>query len=213
MSLFITFEGPEGSGKTTQIGLLVAKLEAQGYAVRTTREPGGTQIGNAVRNLVLDNARTEMSPRAEALLFNAARAQLVAEVIAPALQRDEIVVCDRYSDSTLAYQGYGRCQDLAELRQLAAFATGDLAPDITIFLDVDPAVGLQRKEADADCEWNRMEEEALEFHAAARNGYLALAAAASQRWLVIDALKPIQQVAQEIWARVAAEFALLEVKA
>ena len=207
MSLFITFEGPEGSGKTTQIRLLVAKLESQGHTVLTTREPGGTEIGNAIRDLVLDAGRTEMSPRSEALLFNAARAQLVDEVIRPALAAGITVICDRYGDSTLAYQGYGRGQDLNTLRRLAAFATGKLTPDITFFLDVNPELGLQRKEASGDEEWNRMEEQAVSFHIAARNGYLELAKSEPLRWLVVDACRPIDEVAYDIRVRVENEFA------
>ena len=200
MSLFITFEGPEGSGKSTQIGLLAAALEAA-QPVLVTREPGGTRIGNAIRSLLLDPAHTEMSPRAETLLFNAARAQIVDEVIRPALARGEIVLCDRYADSTLAYQGFGHGQPLEPLRQLGAYATAGLTPDLTIYLDIAVAAGLARKRAGAVDEWNRMEEKALAFHEAVRRGYLALAAQ-STRWLVIDATQPIAVIHSQIMQQV-----------
>jgi dTMP kinase len=201
---FITFEGPEGSGKTTQIRLLAAALEERSWRVLATREPGGSNIGNAVRSILLDSANTEMSARAETLLFNAARAQLVDEVIRPALDRGSIVLCDRYADSTLAYQGYGRGQALEPLRRLGNYATGGLAPDLTIFLDIDPREGLQRKEDGAIEEWNRMEDQALAFHQAARNGYLELAGEAPQRWLIVDASQDAAAVHKAIMQRVEA---------
>lgn len=204
MGRFITFEGPEGSGKTTQIRLLAAALKERGWRVLATREPGGSNIGNAVRSILLDSANTEMSPRAEALLFNAARAQLVDEVIRPALDQGFIVLCDRYADSTLAYQGYGHGQVLEPLRRLGDYATGGLAPDLTIFLDIDPQEGLQRKEDGAIEEWNRMEDQALAFHQAARNGYLELARKTPQRWLVVDANQETTAVHDAIMQRVEA---------
>ncbi len=200
LSLFITFEGPEGSGKSTQIGQLATALATR-RRVLVTREPGGTRIGNAIRNLLLDPIHTEMSPRAETLLFNAARAQIVDEVIRPALARGEIVLCDRYADSTLAYQGFGHGQPLEPLRQLATYATAGLTPDLTIFLDIDVEAGLARKRAGAAEEWNRMEEKALAFHEAVRRGYLALAAA-SPRWLVIDATQPASTIHNQIMQQV-----------
>lgn len=202
MSLFITFEGPEGSGKTTQIGLLAARLTQRGLRVVTTREPGGTHIGNAIRSILLDARHTEMSPRAETLLFNAARAQLVDEVIRPALADGQIVLCDRYADSTLAYQGYGHSQDLDQLRELGAYATGGLKPDLTIYLNIDPAAGLQRKQAGEAEEWNRMEERALAYHQVVRQGYLALAAAEPERWLTVDATRSVEEIHAEISAAV-----------
>jgi dTMP kinase len=201
LSRFITFEGPEGSGKTTQIALLADALRGQGRSVVTTREPGGTRIGDAIRSVLLNSAHVEMSPRAEALLFNAARAQLVDEVIQPALVRGDDVLCDRYGDSTLAYQGYGHGRSIAELRQLIAYATHGLAPDLTIYLDLDVHTGLARKRTGTGDAWNRMEEKALAFHEAVRDGYLALAAE-SPRWLVVDAGQPVATVAAAIWARV-----------
>jgi dTMP kinase len=194
VSLFITFEGPEGSGKTTQIHLLENFLKAREFAILVTREPGGTTIGNAIRTIVLDPNHTEMSPRTEVLLFNAARAQIVDQVIRPALTSGRIVLCDRYADSTLAYQGYGHGQDLVWLRRIVNFATGGLQPDLTIFLDIDPAAGLSRKRGGATEEWNRMEQKALAFHQTVRQGYLQLAAAEPARWLVVDAAQEIEPI-------------------
>ncbi len=207
VSLFITFEGPEGSGKTTQITLLADHLSGQGEAVLMTREPGGTTIGDAIRTVLLTPQHTEMSPRAETLLFNAARAQIVDEVIQPALAAGQIVLCDRYADSTLAYQGYGHGQALAPLRTLADYATGGLTPDLTLYFDIDPAAGLQRKRHGDIEEWNRMEERALAFHQAVRAGYLALAAADPARWIVIDATQSPQAIQAEIRALLARRLA------
>jgi dTMP kinase len=201
VSLFITFEGPEGSGKSTQIRRLAAALESQQCPVLVTREPGGTTIGNAIRAVLLDPARTEMSARAETLLFNAARAQLVDQVIRPALDAGKVVLCDRYADSTLAYQGYGHGQPLEALRALGEYATGGLTPDLTIFLDIEVAEGLRRKQAGGAEEWNRMEEKAIAFHRAVHAGYLQLAAADPQRWLVVDARQSVDNVHAAILAR------------
>lgn len=202
VSLFITFEGPEGSGKTTQIRLLADLLEAEGLAVTMTREPGGTRIGNSVRAILLDPAHTEMSPRAESLLFQAARAQIVDEVIRPALAAGAVVLCDRYADSTLAYQGYGHGQPLEPLRQLGAYATGGLTPKLTVYFDIDVQAGLARKRAGAAEEWNRMENKALAFHQRVREGYLRLAAEESDRWLVVDASQPVEAIHAAVAARV-----------
>ncbi|PKO23913.1 MAG: dTMP kinase [Chloroflexi bacterium HGW-Chloroflexi-1] len=202
MGLFITFEGPEGSGKTTQIHQLAAWLGAIGRDVLTTREPGGTRLGDAVRRLLLDPHHTEMRPETEILLFSAARAQIVGEVIRPHLARGGVVLCDRFADSTLAYQGYGRRLDLNTLRMITAFATGDLAPDLTICLDLPALEGLRRKQGCDQGEWNRMEREKLEFHERVRQGYLSLAAAEPARWLVLDALRPVEEIQNEIRERV-----------
>jgi len=204
MGRFITFEGPEGSGKSTQIRLLAAALEEQGLGVLATREPGGTLIGDAVRTILLDARNTRMSPRTEALLFSAARAQLVDEVIRPALAAGLLVLCDRYADSTLAYQGYGHGQPLEPLRQLGRYATGDLTPDLTIFLDIDSLEGLRRKQSGAAEEWNRMEQQQLAFHQAVRAGYLALARADQARWHVVDAGQDAATIHRAILARVMA---------
>jgi dTMP kinase len=202
MGLFITFEGPEGGGKTTQIQLLAGWLLGLGREVLTTREPGGTRIGDAIRGALLDSRFTEMEPATEVLLFSAARAQIVAEIIRPKLERGGVVLCDRFADSTLAYQGYGRQLDLAALRMITAFATADLTPDLTVLLDLPVSEGLRRKQGCDAAEWNRMERERQEFHERVRQGYLALAATQPDRWLVVDATRPVPDVQAEIRRRV-----------
>jgi len=204
MGLFITFEGPEGSGKTTQIRLVAEWLSDQGLDVLTTREPGGTRIGEAIREVLLSPAHTEMCAEAEILLFSAARAQIVRETLQPHLARGGVVLCDRFADSTLAYQGYGRLLDLDTLRQITLFATGGLVPALTICLDLPVAEGLRRKQGGDQVEWNRMERERLDFQERVRRGFLALAAAEPQRWLVLDALREIAVIQAEIRQRVAA---------
>jgi len=204
LSLFITFEGPEGSGKTTQLKLLAEWLREQGYDVLATREPGGTAISEAIRAILLDPAHTEMRPEAEILLFSAARAQIVGQVIRPHLERGGVVLCDRYADSTLAYQGYGHGLDLDILRRITAFATGGLVPDLTIYLDIPIEEGLRRKATGEAREWNRMEAQTLAFHRRVREGYLEMAAAEPDRWLVVDASQPIADVQAAIRQRVAA---------
>jgi dTMP kinase len=206
--LFVTFEGPEGSGKTTQIQLLGAWLRERAYDVLSTREPGGTRISNVIRDLVLDPANVEMQPEAEFLLFSAARAQLVAEIIRPHLLAGGVVLCDRYADSSLAYQGYGRGLSLASLCQITAFATGDLVPDLTVYLDLPTDDGLRRKQDGDAGEWNRMEREQRAFHERVRAGYLALAAAEPARWLVLDARQSVDDVAGQIRELVAARLGL-----
>ncbi len=191
--MFITFEGPEGSGKTTQIRLLAAYLRACGHDVVTAREPGGTPIGDQIRACLHDTANTAMSPTAEVLLYSASRAQLVAEVIRPALAAGRVVLCDRYADSTMAYQGYGRGLDRSMLATLTAIATGGLSPDLTLLLDMDVARGLTRRRDEGE-EMNRLDLEAVEFHNRVRAGYLALAAAEPARWQRIDADAPVADV-------------------
>lgn len=203
MGLFVAFEGPEGSGKTTQIQLLAAWLVAAGLNVLTTREPGGTRIGDAARRILLDREHTEMQPETEILLFSAARAQIVGQVIRPQLNAGGVVLCDRFSDSTLAYQGYGRKLDLPALRLITTFATGGLRPDKVIYLDLPVTEGLRRKQNGDGSEWNRMECEQQEFHERVRRGYLALAAAEPDRWLVLDALAPIDLIQRQIRAQIA----------
>ncbi len=192
--LFVTFEGPEGAGKSTQVALLGERLAADGYAVSRLREPGGTALGDRLRALLLHEGDLDTQDRAEALLYAAARAQLVAERIRPALGSGEVVLCDRYADSTLAYQGYGRGLPVDELAEVQRFAVGDLWPDLTVLLDLPVAVGLARKraaEGTAAGEWTRFEAEAREFHERVRAGYLALAQREPARWLVLDARAPI----------------------
>ncbi len=205
MGVFITFEGPEGSGKSTQIRLLAAYLRAHGHRVLTTREPGGTPIGDQIRAVLHDVRNTEMVPEAEILLYSASRAQLVAQAIRPALQEGTIVLSDRFADSTMAYQGYGRGLSLTALRQITAFATGGLEPDLTIFLDCPVREGLRRKQQAlqrGEGEWNRLDQEAEAFHQRVRQGYLQLAAAEPGRWRVIDAARPVPQVQAEVQAAV-----------
>ena len=170
--MFITLEGPEGSGKTSHIPHLVEFLREKGYSVFPTREPGGTSIGEQVREVLHDLKNTEMHPRTETLLYQAARAQFVEEVIKLRLDAGEIVISDRYADSTLAYQGFGHEQNLEEVRALIHYATGGLKPDMTILLDLDVEIGLARK-TNAD-EWNRLDAYTVEFHQRVRKGYLAL---------------------------------------
>lgn len=194
--MFITFEGPEGSGKTCQIAELFTFLKQQGYPVLLTREPGGTSIGDQIRTILSDLENTEMRPRTEILLFQASRAQLVEQVIMPHLAEGGIVLCDRYADSTLAYQGYGHQEDLDALRSLIAFATRGLKPDLTLFLDVDVEVGLRRRAKGGD--WNRLDAYAVAFHQRVRQGYLQLAREEPERWTLIDAAQPLEQVQEEI---------------
>jgi dTMP kinase len=191
--VFITLEGPEGSGKTSQVPLLADFLRQQGGDIITTREPGGTAIGDQIRSVLTNLGNTAMQPRTEILLFLAARAQLVEQVIRPALAEGKIVLCDRYGDSTLAYQGYGHGLDLNQLRQLLRFATGGLKPDLTLLLDVDVEAGLRRKLYSGG-EWNRLDAYAVAFHQRVRQGYHALAQSEPQRWVVIDANQPPEMV-------------------
>lgn len=197
---FVTFEGIEGSGKTTQIKLLLPWLSEIGKSVLPTREPGGTVIGDEIREILLNPSHTEMTPEAEILLFSAARAQIVHEVIRPHLEQGWIVLCDRFFDSTFAYQGYGLGLSLDALRKITMFATGGLKPDLTIYLDMDVEKGLRRK-AQTPGEWNRMEAKELAFHQRVRKGYLTLARAEPQRWLVIDADQPVDVIQAQIRER------------
>ena len=199
MSCFITFEGPEGCGKTTQARRLAAMLAARGVRVLLTREPGGTPIAEQIRQVLLRPDNDAMLPPTEALLYLAARAQHTGEVIRPALAAGTTVICDRYTDSTLAYQGHGHGLPLAELARMDDFATGGLRPDLTIYLDLPVAVGLARKQG---AEWNRLEEQALAFHERVRAGYLALAAAEPRRWVVLDARADLAALQALIWREV-----------
>jgi dTMP kinase len=197
---FISFEGPDGAGKTTQLRLLAARLEAAGHTVICTREPGGTPLGEQLRTLILPRADTTNDPVAELLLLNAARAQLVAQVIRPALAAGAIVLADRYADATLAYQGYGRGADLAELRTVIAIATRGLQPDRTFLLDMPIEASLRRLAArGAENFFDRM---GPEFRQRVRNGFLTLAQGEPQRWVVIDGAQAEEAVAQRIWESV-----------
>jgi dTMP kinase len=183
--MFITLEGPEGSGKTSHIPYLVEYLREKGYTVFPTREPGGTSIGEQIREVIHDLKNAEMHPRTETLLYQAARAQIVEEVIRPRLKAGEIVLSDRYADSTIAYQGYGHQQNLEQVRALITYATGSLVPDLTVLLDLDVEVGLSRKRK-AD-EWNRLDAYTVEFHQRVRAGYLEMVKKEPGRWVTIDA--------------------------
>jgi dTMP kinase len=201
MSLFITFEGPEGCGKTTQIKLLAEALTARGCNVLSLREPGGTSIGDQIREVLHDLRNTEMHARAEILLYNAARAQIVEQRIKPQLAAGGIVLCDRFADSTLAYQGYGRRLDLADVRHIVAFATQNLKPDLTLYLDIDVETGLARRRTGGG-EWNRMDDQTVEFYRRVRQGYRLLMAEEPQRWVSIDAARGVAEVQRDIWALV-----------
>ena len=195
--MFITLEGPDGSGKTKQIQPLANFLKEKGFTVFTAREPGGTAIGDQVRYILMNLDNTSMRPRTETLLFCAARAQLVEEVIRPHLEKGEVVLLDRYADSTMAYQGYGHQNDLALIKNLLVFATGGLKPDLTLLLDVDPEVGLRRRQVGGG-EWNRLDAYQLQYHQRVRQGYLKMAAAEPDRWRVIDASQPPDMVKSRI---------------
>ena len=190
--MFITLEGPEGSGKTSQLPSLADFLRGEGYEVLTTREPGGTPISDQIREILTSMKNQELQPRTEILLFLAARAQLVEEVIKPALAAGKIVLCDRYGDSTLAYQGYGHGLDLAILKQMLGFATDHLKPDLSLLLDLDVEAGLARKKKIS--EWNRLDAYEVQFHQRVRNGYHALIQAEPLRWKTIDATLPWDEV-------------------
>ena len=190
--MFITLEGPEGSGKSSQLPDLAEFLRGQGWDVLTTREPGGTPIGDQIRQILMRLDNQELHPRTEILLFLASRAQLVEQVIKPALREGKLVLSDRFGDSTLAYQGYGHGIDLATLRAMLDFATDMLKPDLTLLLDVDVEIGLQRKRKED--EWNRLDAYELAFHQRVREGYHELCRQEPERWRVIDAMQPKEAV-------------------
>jgi len=195
--MFITLEGPEGSGKSCQIPPLAEFVRRRGFEVLTTREPGGTEIGDQVRQVILNLKNTDMNPRTEILLFCAARAQLVEQVIRPALARGVVVISDRYADSTLAYQGFGHRMDLETLRQILSFTTGGLKPDLTLLLDVDVEEGLRRRRCSGG-EWNRLDAYEVAFHKRVREGYHRLIEAEPARWQIVDANLPLDTVQENI---------------
>lgn len=198
MGLFITFEGGEGCGKSTQSRLLLKKLEQQNIPVVLTHEPGGTALGNELRKTLKRKGDSSISPQAELFLLAASRAQLVADVIHPALEEGKVVVCDRFTHSTMVYQGYGRGLDFTAIKMVNNMATRYLNPDLIIFLDISPEQGLARKQSLKD----RFELEDLSFHRRVREGYLKMAAAEPDRWLVINASLPKGKIAKIIWDRV-----------
>ena len=220
MSLFISFEGPEGSGKSTQVRRLYERLAGEGYSTIRTKEPGGTPISEMIRRILLDLRHGEMDATTETLLFAAARAQHVAELIRPFLAARGIVVCDRFADSTYAYQGYGLGRDLQELRAITQIATGGLVPDVTIYLDIPVDAGLDRKRVAAGRtsahsplsrpaqaadsqpppqEWNRLDARELAFHERVRAGYRELIEAEPDRWLRFDGRLDRDTLADMIW--------------
>jgi dTMP kinase len=194
--MFITLEGPEGSGKTSHIPHLVQHLREKGHTVFPTREPGGTSIGEQIREVLHNLKNAEMNPRTETLLYQAARAQFVEQILRPHLTAGELVLSDRYADSTIAYQGYGHQQNLEQVRALVQYATGGLVPDLTILLDLDVDLGLRRKKK-AD-EWNRLDAYTVEFHERVRAGYLELAKREPGRWVVVDASQSWEKVQEEL---------------
>jgi dTMP kinase len=197
--LFITLEGGDGTGKSTQSALIGEWFTAQGREVVFTREPGGTDLGNELRGIVL-HSRGHIAPRAEALLYAADRAHHVATVVRPALERGAVVIQDRYLDSSVAYQGAGRVLDPDEVRHLSMWATEGLVPDVTIVLDLDPSVGRERLDA-ANKQFDRLEAEALEFHTRVRDAYLSMAAVEPERFLVVDATLDRDAIRDAIVAR------------
>jgi len=198
LGLFIAFEGGEGCGKSTQSRLLLKKFEQQNIPAVLTHEPGGTALGNELRKALKRKRGSFISPRAELFLVAASRAQLMAEVIRPALEEGKVVICDRFAHSTLVYQGYGRGLDFTAIKMVNNMATGYLNPDLIILLDISPDQGLARKQSLKD----RFELEDLSFHRRVREGYLKMAAAEPDRWLVIDASLPKAKIAEIIWDRV-----------
>jgi dTMP kinase len=201
--LFITFEGTEGCGKSTQIKALAARLQREGQQVLQTREPGGTPLGEAVRHLLQhDQAGEGMSPEAELLLFTASRAQLTRERILPAIAKGEVVLCDRFMDSTTVYQGVARQIDAEAVATINRFAVGEARPDLTILIDLSPEVGMARVHARSNGQLDRMEQEAIEFFQAVRAGYLKLAESEPQRFLVLDGTASVEALEQQIWAAV-----------
>lgn len=205
MSCFITFEGPDGSGKTTQLQLLHRYLVRAGCPVLLVREPGGTDIGDQIRNVLHDTRNVSMLPNAEVLLYSASRAQLVGQIIRPALEAGSVVLCDRYAEATMAYQGYGHGLDLELLKAITTFATEGLRPDLIVYLDIEIEEGLRRKKSSFQAgqgEWNRMDQKELEFHRRARAGYLQMVSAEPGRWFALDATRSIASLQHSIRRRV-----------
>jgi dTMP kinase len=194
--MFITFEGPEGSGKTSQMAELAEYLVQSKYDILTTREPGGTSIGDQIRAILLAMENQNMHPRTETLLFQASRAQLVEELIRPHLARGGLVLCDRYADSTIAYQGYGYKVDVGQVRAIVDFATGRLVPDLTLLLDIDVEEGLRRRSGAGGL--NRLDAYELAFHQRVREGYMHMAQSDPPRWVVINASRSFNKVQADL---------------
>ena len=192
--MFITLEGPEGSGKTTAVKAAVTKLQELGYQVVQTREPGGTPIAEQIRNVILDKANTKMDPRTEALLYAASRRQHLVEKVWPAIKEGKIVICDRYLDSSLAYQGGARGLGVDNILNVNLFATENTYPDLTLLFDIKPELGLERIARNSDREVNRLDLEKIEFHNKVRQTFLDLSKKYPDRYVVIDASKSIEEV-------------------
>lgn len=199
---FITFEGPEGAGKTTIIQMLHQSLQNIGYSTLVTREPGGIKIAEEIRKIILNPEHKEMDPRTEALLYAAARRQHLAEKVIPALDEGKVVLCDRFVDSSLAYQGFARGLGMKEVYQINEFAINGLMPHLTFYLDIDPEIGLKRINQNQGREINRLDLEKLEFHYQVREGYLDLLKRFPDRICLIDAHRPIDEVHQEIYQKI-----------
>lgn len=197
---FITFEGPEGAGKTTILKRIAEKFKEQGVSILATREPGGSDIAEKIRNLILDPKHTEMNARTEALLYAAARSQHFVEKIEPALMEGKIVLCDRFIDSSLAYQGVGRSLGIDEVYDINVFAIGNKMPDYTILFDLEPEVGLARIHAHTEREVNRLDVESIAFHKSVRAAYLQLAKKYSDRIKIVNADRPIDEIVEEVWS-------------
>ena len=210
--LFVNFEGGDGCGKTTQMRLLAARLKSLGCAVLETTEPGGTRIGAQIRRILLDSANQELRPTAELLLYFASRAQNVEEVILPALAEGQIVLTDRFTDSTLAYQGFGRGLGEEVVTDLARIACRGLAPDVTLLIDIDLETSLSRaRQRNLDPIESRMDEQAVEFHRRVREAYLAMAAKEPQRFRVVDGRGDVDSVAEAVWSAFAPDLEKLRV--
>ena len=195
--MFITIEGPEGSGKTTAVDTAVKELEKMGYQIVRTREPGGTPIAEQIRNVILDKNNTAMDQRTEALLYAASRRQHLVEKVWPALKEGKIVICDRYLDSSLAYQGGARGLGIDNILNVNMFATEGTFPDLTLLFDLQPEVGLARIAANSNREVNRLDLEKLEFHTKVRNTFLELAKRYPERFVIIDASQSREEVAKK----------------
>lgn len=197
--MFISFEGGEGSGKTVQAKALYRRLLRQAIPALLTHEPGGTPLGNNIRRWLKQNRNVAISPLTELMLFNASRTQLLAEVIQPGLKEGKVIICDRYTDSTVVYQGYGRGLDMTVVRAMNQAATGGLTPTLTVLLTLPAEAGLARKKQPGH---DRFEQEALAFHRRVEDGYLKMAAAEPGRWMVVDARQSRAQIKRIIWQRV-----------
>ncbi len=197
MSLFITLEGPEGSGKTSAINKVKEILQSQGHEIVMTREPGGTSISEQIREVILNKENTSMDPRTEALLYAASRRQHLVEKIWPSVKEGKIVICDRYLDSSLAYQGFARNLGIEDILKINMYATENTFPDLTLLFDLDPEIGLGRINADKNREVNRLDLEKLSFHKAVREGYLKLAKMYPERFVIIDASKSKEEVVEQ----------------